>query len=222
MSDLEAKAFKVALLWEKTVKQELPGYNHTRLKKGDPRKGSLFRYCYKLVRETEGLLESYEYKLYITAQLHVLKNIKDQTGVHALIDCNCLVGDKAWKRWKMWESHYKRRIIQPKDSEDLNITATKSRIVEELNRTKKFLLEQFKHYPTADEYKPLVFDHTLIRWLTLGKLSPYYALLSPHLTKCLGGKTVEEAFMFDLGVYKRSLTPEIETYFEEEFSEEFS
>ena len=206
MNDLEAKAFKIGLLWEKLVAQELPGERFTRHKKGDPRKGSLFRHCYKLARETNGLLEDHEYKLYILAQLHVLKNLKDSTGIHAMVDCNCLVGDKAWVRWKMWKKHYEREALQPPTADEVEVSEVESRVIAELQRTRKFLQVQFKGNPTVEQYQKLAVDLTLVRWLTLGKMSPYYGLLSPLLHKALG-KGVEEAFMFDFGVYRKSLTP---------------
>ncbi len=64
MTQLEAKAFKLALMWDKLSKQELPNYKHAKFKKkGDPRKSMLFKYCYKLAKETNGLMEDYEYRL---------------------------------------------------------------------------------------------------------------------------------------------------------------
>lgn len=220
MNPLESKAYKIGLLWEKLCRQELPGERFTRHKSGDPRKGSLFRHCYKLARETNGLLEDHEYKLYILAQLHVLKNLKDSTGIHAMIDCNCLVGDKAWVRWKIWKKQYERQALQPPTADDVEISASESRVIAELERTRKFLHEQFKGPPSVERYRKLVTDLTLVRWLTLGKMSPYYGLLSPMLKEALG-KGVEEAFMFDFGVYRKSLTPTIEEKFEGLFPEEF-
>ena len=143
--------------------------------------------------------------------------------MHARVDCNSIVGDKAWKRWKLWENKFQRRILknQAPDAEDMDITAKRSKIENELDRTREFLLKQFERYPTEEDYRRLIFDHTLIRWLTLGKISPYYALLSPLLSRCLEGKTVEDVFMFDLSAYKRSITPQTETYFQEKFAEEY-
>lgn len=202
------------------TKEEIPGERVTRLTAGDPRKSNLWRHCYKLVTETNGLLEDHEYKLYILAQIHVLKNLRDSTGTHAMIDCNCLVGDKAWVRWKMWKKHYQRQALQPPTVEEIEITANESNIIADLERTRKFLCEQFKGYPTVDRYRKLITDLTLVRWLTLGKMSPYYGLLSPLLKEALG-KSVEEAFMFDFEVYRKSLTPVLEQKFQEIFSEEF-
>ena len=46
MTPEEAKAFKLALLWEELCQQEFPDERRVSLKKGDPRKSTLFRYCY--------------------------------------------------------------------------------------------------------------------------------------------------------------------------------
>jgi hypothetical protein len=221
MNDLEARAYKIALLWERLVEHELPGERYSKMsQKGDPRKSTLFRHCYKLARETNGLLKDYEYKLYITAQIHVLKNIRGSDDIHAMVDCNCLTGDKAWRRWKMWKKHHEQAMLQPRTADEVDTTANESKIVAELNRTREFLHEQFKGHPTVDQYQRLVADLTLVRWLTLGKMSPYYGILSPLLKKALG-KTVEEAFMFDFDVFYKSINPSVEKKFEEIFPEEF-
>ena len=100
MPPLEAKAYKLALLWQDATAKEYPEYNHIRLrKKGDPRKSLLFKYCYKLARETQGLIPDEQYPLYILAQLHILKHIATD-NLHARIGPEILCGEKAWWRWK--------------------------------------------------------------------------------------------------------------------------
>ena len=103
MSPEEAKAYKLCLLWDSICQKEMPNYKFSKSKaSGDPRKSLLFRYCYKLLKETKGLIGDKDYRLYITAQIHVLCSITDGE-VHALISPQCLTGDKAWRRWKLWK-----------------------------------------------------------------------------------------------------------------------
>jgi len=219
---MESKAYKIALIWEDTIREEMPRVQHTKLSKtGDPRKCTLFKYCYKLAKETNGLIDDFHYKWYILAQIHVLKGICDSKGVHARIDCNSITGDKAWKRWQVWESKFKKKIVQPYNVEDLDIKAKKSKVLEDLDRTRRFIFSQFEVYPTIDQIQKLMVDHTLVRWVSLGRLSPFYALLSPLLKKCLDGRSMEDVFHFDLSVYRKSLTLEIEELFKEKFPEEF-
>ena len=78
-----------------------------------------------------------EYKLYILAQLHVLR-LQNDGKVHALIDPFILVGDKAWKRWKLWRKYYIKQLEKPRTEEELEIQEKKSRVLINLDRTKKF------------------------------------------------------------------------------------
>lgn len=213
MTEEEAKAFKVCLLWEETIHQELPGYQTSKLsKRGDPRKCSLFKYCFKLVRETKTLLKNEEYRLWVRAQIQVMKSITDGT-VHALVDPKILVGDKAWRRWKMWKRKYDKKINKPELAE---VKDSISVIKSELKRTRKFLESQYDGMPSLREIERNLKDRMIIRWLTLGKITPYYVLLSPLVRKALSGNSLEEQFIFDLSFYKNCITPEIKEFFEEE------
>jgi hypothetical protein len=120
----------------------------------------------------------------------------------------------------MWRKHHEREILKPQSSDQAGVLASESSIIMRLTLTRKFLHEQFKGHPTVPQYQRLVSDLTLIRWLTLEKMSPYYGILSPLLKKALGSN-VEEAFMFDFEVYRKSLTPSIQEQFEIIFPEEF-
>jgi hypothetical protein len=114
MTPLEARAYKVMLFWHYIVRKELPGYKIGKpFQKGDPRKSALFRYCFKLVTETNGLIRPSEYKLYVTAQIQMLKAQTDGM-VHAMIGPECLVGKKAWIRWAIWKRKYDEVIARNK------------------------------------------------------------------------------------------------------------
>lgn len=221
MTDLEAKAFKLALLWDKMVKTELPEHNiHTHLRRsGDPRKSTLFKYTYKLISETRGLIPDEEYQLYIKAQLQILKAISDGT-VHARISPECLVGEKAWKRWRMWKVKYDKISIMKKP-ETAHVSATETKIKSEIDKTKLFLEFQFGHQPTQEDINKSIKEKLMIKWITVNKVCAYYAILSPFLKKSFGGKTIEEVFLFDLGIYRSSINSVIEEYFRKVFDYEF-
>jgi len=222
MTQMEAKALKLALMWEKLTEKEFPDERQiVKLKKtGDPRKSLLFKYTYKLARETNGLIADSEYRLYIMAQLHVLKSITDGQ-VHALIDPQALCGPKAWNRWRMWKNKYDKRANEAKTERDLEVTATKTKVVAELTRTKQFLFEKFSGQPSIDQIKRTLQDRVMVKWITLGKVCPYYVLLSPVLIKALDGKKLDEFFVFDLTIYKPSITQEVREFFKLEFAHEF-
>jgi len=219
MDSLEAKAYKLCVIWDALVRKEFPNELFTALRtKGDPRKSNLFRYCYKLIRETLGLIPDEQYRLYITAQLHVLRLQKDG-DVHALIDPCILVGDKAWKRWKLWKKYYDRQRNQHKTEEELDIKDKMSRIQNDLKRTKQFLASQ--EIVSQEGITEKINDLSLIRWISLGKVTPYYAILSPWISSAVDGKNLEEVFLFDLGVYRKSINDEVTNWFREEFAYEF-
>jgi hypothetical protein len=217
MNELEAKAYKLCLLWEKVAKQELPNERHTRLRrKGDPRKSSLFKYCYKLARETKGLVPDDEYKLYITAQFQVLK-LQSDGKVHALIEPCILVGDKAWRRWRVWKAHFDHESIRPRTAEELDINPSLALV--ELSRTKKFLIGELGDPPKIERLQEKVKDLSFIRWVTVGKVAPYYVLLSPYIKRLLGDD-LDDVFLFDFDVYRQAICDEVKEYFNKEFSYE--
>ena len=139
MNDLEATAFKLTLLYEELCKKEFPNERHVKISKDkDPRKTTLFKYCYKLARETKGLFKEKDYKLYILAQLQILRLAKEG-NIHALIEPQILVGEKAWKRWKIWKRIYDKKINKIKNSQELGIVTSESKIKIELKSTLLFL-----------------------------------------------------------------------------------
>lgn len=218
MDEDQGKAFKLCLLWEDMAILEFPEYHHVGLrKKGDPRKSHLFRICYKLVRETKGMIPDPEYRLYILAQLHMLKHIAD----NVLISPNVLVGDQAWKRWKKWKFLYDRQINNSKLTvEDANPIAPFYKVISALKSTKAFLEKKFEHHPSINDIKSAMSDHSLVKWVTMQRVSPYYVLLSPWIKNILEDKNWEDVFLFDLSVYKRSITDEVKSEFNNIFDYE--
>jgi hypothetical protein len=214
MNQIEAKAFKLALIWEELAKEYSLKESGKLPIKGDPRKSNLFKYCNKLLRETKGLILDDQYRWYIKSQFDILKNLKKE-GIHANISPSCLVGDKAWKRWKVWLSKF--NSISKVDF-DADIIVLESKIISKLNKTKEFLVKQFKKEPNFEDIKNAFSNRTILRWVTLGKICGYYMILSPFIKKCLDGKKFEN---FDLEIYKLSITPKIEEYFKNLFSYEY-
>ena len=222
MNSEEAKSYKIALLWMELAKHEFPDYKHTTLrKKGDPRKSILFKYCYKLVQETKGLIPDAEYRLYILAQLQILKYLA-LTKEHALIDPVILTGEKSWKRWKVWRAKYAQKKRETVTLiEAATVVAPNTKVANDLKSTKKFLAEKFKQVPTFEQIEQALKDHTMVRWVTIDRVSPYYILLSPWVSRCLDGRTFIEVFLFDLNVYESSITPQVRDLFRQEFNYEY-
>jgi hypothetical protein len=212
LSQEEAAAYKLALLWMVVCNRELKDYHFTKLRKyGDPRKSIVWKYCLKLFRETKGLVEDYE--LYFTAQIHVLKSIR-QGDVHALIEPQCLVGKKAWRRWKLWKFIYDRKMEIAKTGQELGVKANFSVVCEELRTTKAFFMEHFGKEPTKEDILNSVNNLLMLKWIRFSKVSIFYTVLSQWLT----GR--HEQLLVDIGFYKSLITPEIEEFFAKEFAYE--
>ena len=213
MDDMEAKAFKISLIWQEECSRELPGEQHEKIKEGkDPRKSILFKYCYKMAKETNGIVADRDARLYVRAQIQILKSIRDGK-VHALIGPHCLVGEKAWKRWKFWKRIYDKQMSTSLSGEELGIR-TKERIIElDLKRT--FSLMESKGLNDSEKYMSSLED--IVRWSSTGEISPFYFLLSPRFKRFFG----EGMIPVDKALHGPSITPRIENMFRERFSHEF-
>lgn len=215
MNELETKAYKVCLLWLEVMDKELPDYHKTRLPKGDPRKSLLFKYCYKLVRETNGLIPDDQYKFYVLAQIRSLKMISDGK-VHALIEPGCLVGEKAWRRWKLWKYRFEKQLTKiSNEGEIKDIKAVDSQILAEFTRTKNFFTTNFGETFGPEDVKKFIENKDIIKWVAFSKVSPFYLLLSPLIKKSFSD--IENSFSVDVDFYQNSITPEVETAFKEFF-----
>lgn len=207
MNEIETKAYKCALVWTKVCQKMFPNERCGQLKKkGDPRKSYLFKCCYKLVSETSGKILDEDYKLYIYAQCDMLRGISNGE-THAHVDPNCLFGEKAWWRWQIWKKKYD---IQAKyKSSDVKIAPASDKIIKELVKTKAYLVEVFGRDPTQEDLQTAERNKVLFKWLHFGRISPYLIVTCPYLS--------DVGYGIDMGVYKEHITPEVETWFRENF-----
>jgi hypothetical protein len=219
-TDMEKKAYLIALLWDETISQELPEYKTEKVKrKGDPKKSLVFKYAYKLAQETNGIID--DYKSYILAQIQILKALQDVNGAHALIAPQCIVGPKAWKRWNYWKKQQERiRKIEIQSKECKTIFSL-HQIKVDLEKTKFFLIEKFKCQPTYEQIAKAVKDFVIIRWTMLGIICPFYVLLSPYVKKSIGELSIDDFISYDLNVYRQSITDEVKREFRNLFYYEF-
>jgi hypothetical protein len=213
MTKEEAKAWKIALMYIELTQKYFPNYKHYNLGKGDPRKTSLFRHCYKLVRECDKYLQNNEYRLYVTAQLQVMKNIDFGEG-QAFVNPNCLVGPKAWNRWLLWKKSFERLQIR---TEVIDVHSNK-KIIKELTDTKKFLVRKFPNLCKQDIVSCLE-SRALFRWCARGDVSGYYLVLSPLVKAC--NENLLESFAIDLTFYQQGINSDIEAWFNKEFEYEY-
>ena len=215
MTQSEARAFKLCLMWEEYTQNMFPKIPCGKLpKRGDPRKSLLFRYCNKLLRETKGIILDDQYQWYIKAQLDILKNVSDNLPN---ISPACLVGIKAWKRWKVWL----RKFQAMSKVGETKIEVPASKIFAKLQKTKEFLTKQFKGEPKLEDIEQAFKSRAFIRWVILGKIYPVYVILSPFVSSIIRNKSIEEIFNVDFNIYRSSITSEVEDSFKKLFSNEF-
>ena len=219
MSKEEAKAWKVAIMYIELSQKYFPDYKHyTVYSAKDPRRTSLFKHCFKLVRECDKYLKPEEYRLYLTAQFQIMKNIDYGTGNTAFIQPNCIVGPKAWKRWLLWKEKF-NKLELPQEPVKVNIG---DKLILELEASKRFLESKFKKL-TRQNIIDALEGRSLFRWVALGEVSGYYLVLSPIVKSWISSRKVDllEAFALDMAYYRNEVTPEAEAYFKQEFAYEF-
>jgi len=217
MDETESLAYQISLIWLKKSREYFPDYRHATMKKGDPRKSLVFKMCYKLVRETKGILQATDYPLYIKAQLQVLKYINEGKA-QPLIDPNCLVGEKAWKRWKVWKKKYDAITNKPKEISAKSKVAT-GKALEGLQQSKEFLVKVFGDTLEFEAYNQAYLNNNIFRWINFGKISPYYVCLSPYL-KLLLTENDFKKINFNLDVYKQYVCDLVLQKFKELFPQE--
>ena len=218
MNDLEAKAYKLCLNWTHCSRKLFPNYNHQRPKHGDPRKSLTFKLCYKMVRETQGIIEEKDYPLFVRAQLEVLLYISKNNNYHPVISANCLVGEKAWKRWKLWKNKYDIAISKPTESNQISKPGVEKAILG-LENTKEFITRTLGLNPNIEKYKEAYINKNLIRWLNLNKISPYYAAISPFIAQILTQEDLVK-INFNPDVYKNCINEQVMQKFEQLFPNE--
>jgi hypothetical protein len=218
MDKLESAAYKLCIIWIEKSRKFFPTYDHTRMRRGDPRKSLMFKVCYKFVRETQGILDEEDYPLYVRAQLDILKNISLGSDEHPLIEPNVLVGEKAWKRWKLWKLKYDSVVSQKGFT--VKITASSQKVLDALEKTKEFIFKNLGPEPSLEKFRESVINKNLFRWIGLGKISPYYLCLSPYFKKLVSEEDMKK-ITFDLEIYRQCLNDELIALFEEKFKYEF-
>ena len=228
MTPDEAKAYKISLLYRDIAKQTFPDdyiFPDEHWKKSkkvvDPRTTFLFKCCYKLLQENK--LKGNEYKLYIKAQMDILKSIT-KDGEHPLVDPRCLISEQAWKRWLVWRKKYDElRLMKAQSVEDtFKGEDYSSTIKDALLDTKKLLTEKVEEL-TKEKMRQSIESRAMMRWYALRLVSPYYIVLSPLVADWLMENKYDffDAFQRDEDLYLKDINDDLKKFFKEAFSHEF-
>jgi len=213
LDESEASAFQLSEIWVALCEKYFPNYKHTKLKAGDPRKSLIFKICYKLQRETKGLIPESEYKIYIQAQLEILRyQLKNNPLI--LIDPMCLVGDKAWKRWKLWKKRFDSKIKAPAANPMKYNRLGAVKAINEISKTKTFIEKNIGSNPTIEDYKKL--KSSLLNWINFGNISLYYLVISPYMKSILSKEDYSK-MNFDPILYKECINEEVIDLFKKLF-----
>lgn len=205
----ERKAFLILNCWLNLRNKIFPNYNHPKISK-NPKTSVLFKVCYKLQSETKGYLKEEEYKLYVLAQLSVLKHIQSSGG-DPHIDINCLVGEKAWKRWKLWKKKYDEITLCN------TISGNEIKIIGLLLKTKDFLNKNNFNYKNYDSF--LNEKEKLLSWIKLGYITPYFLILSELFQKLLNeNEEIKKSLNDKIEIYKETCTDVIRNKFKNIFN----
>lgn len=223
MDPLETSAYQVCWLWIDGLKKYFPdgrkvGMNivpNCFFDKKDPRKTLLFKYCYKFVRESQGILKEDEIPLYVKSQFDILRHL-DRSNITVEISPNCLVGEKAWKRWKLWKYKYDALIAKPSEVSEI-VGPGEIKAIDGFYKTKSFITKNFGENPGFEQYQEKYED--IINWIKFGRISPYYIVVSPYLERLIQPEELNK-LNIDVNVYKPCITPEVILKFKEIFSYE--
>jgi hypothetical protein len=224
MTPEEVHAYKMADLYQeeflKIFKGNIHGVDYRRNtlpSKKDPRKSVLFKHCWKMLRETRGLLKPEQNSLYIRANLTILKMNNSEN-----ISPNCICGEKAWIRWKVWERWFNRKLDEIASKTPV-LDNTDPKLFHEIDKTKKFLFERCDGEPSLEKIKEFLDTKIFKMWLVSGKVSRYYVALSPYMSKLMSDKDLTamcDSCFFDLNLIKEKITEGLRSYFKKEFSHE--
>lgn len=214
-SDQESQAYRVALIWEDLTRQIFPNeIGISKLpKKGDPRKCSLFKFCWKLMRETRGLLKYEDYRLYVRANLTIVK-VKN---LH--LSPNILCGNSAWIRWKIWKKEYDKRVLA-ESGKTPDTVEVSLYVMKQIITTKRFLFEVCDGEPNFNKIKTF-YDNKQFKLWAGTKVSYLYLILSPWVQKIATLNQLEKEFVFDSKIHQSKIDTNTLIYFKSEFIHEY-
>lgn len=230
MTVSEAGVYKLAVMYEEEFKKIFRGHSkgidykrNVLPLRSDPRKSMLFRYCWKLRRETRGLLEPHQYRLYIKANLSILlmNHKKGNKKGKVRVEPNAICGDKAWIRWKVYErwNDAKAAIINA-TLPSPDISSADPKVIREIDRTKKFLFEKCEGKPTKEKIHKFLDDGVFKFWIMSDKISKYYVAWSPFIQKLCDVNEFAESCAYDNRLFCEKTSGAVKEYLEHEFAYE--
>lgn len=222
MTNDEAAVYKIAVCYEQQYKKicgaSADGQSIRRNsipKRGDPRKSNVFRNCWAMCRETRGLLEPHEHKLFIVSNLTLLNLRKSH------IEPNVICGNNAWIRYRIYKRKFDAKMAEMAcRTPPPSVSTTDPKIIMQIDRTKRFLFEICEGAPTLEKINSFIKNGIFRFWTASGKISHYYVVLSPWISKIVDVDQYADKCMFSAELMRQHVTQEVRNYFDYEFSHE--
>lgn len=210
----EIRAIKLYYFWVVNRRKYFPEMVHSKFSKTkDPRSTSIFKYCYKLQRES--VLEEKDYENYIKSQLIVLKYFSKKYNRDLIIDANCITGDKAWKRWKLFETRLKKSKNNSVDS--CVILPNLFKLEKELVSTKEFLFTNIGEINKENITKNI---QNILYWFNLRKISPYFVCMNKYIREIYNIEEIRNKFKIDPILYDEKVNDIIRKLYYKIFKKE--
>jgi hypothetical protein len=137
------------------------------------------------------------------------------------VEPNTICGDRAWIRWRVYERWYENKkaeinaTLPPPD-----ISSASPQVIREIDKTKKFLYEKCEGKPTLEKYQKFFDDGFFKFWIMTGKISKYYAVWSPFVSKICDVKAFCNSCDVDITLFREKTTQDVKEYLAYEFTYE--
>lgn len=180
MNEMECKAMRTAYCWIDLSRRIFPDQQHPPYpltKAKDPRKTLLFKLCYKLARETLGLIQDEDHELYVRAQLEVLKVVTINKDEKPLISPQILIGEKAWRRWMLWKQKYNQRHAEM--AKPILLKVHPKGLLSALVVDREYLVGKLGEEYTLTQFIQARED--IVQAAAVGRISTHYLALSPFV-----------------------------------------
>lgn len=209
----EIRALNLYYYWMVYRKKIFPEMVHSKFNENkDPRNSLIFKYCYKLQRETSTTLQEKDYENYIKAQLIVLKYFSKKYGTEINIDANVITGEKAWKRWKSFRARL--RITKNNSVNQYTSFPNLEKVNIEFNRTKDFLIENIIEINDENIEKNI---NNIIVWFNFRKISPYFIVFNKKINSLFSIEDIRKIFRIDPILYQERFSDNIKEVYEKIF-----
>ena len=172
-NDEETLAYQLCSYYLKFRNALFPNYRHSKTVKDikNLKRSTIFKHIIKFIKENSHRFDSFQYILFIRAQLEVMKKIQND-GKRILIEINMLHGEQANKRWELW----KKWVREKNNVSQIEYKFVESNLICDFERTKTTFDGLIKNDLTLENY--ITNSSNILKFVILKKIAPIYVILS--------------------------------------------